>query len=76
MADLSHLPNISAPHLDVPTHAKLDAAKVSTRSPRIPLLYGSLRGKSDSHLLTYEAERILQHLGTETRVFDPHGSRR
>jgi arsenic resistance protein ArsH len=73
MADLSHLPNVSAPHLDVPTHAKLDAAKVSTHPPRILLLYGSLREKSFSRLLTYEAERILQHFGAETKVFDPHG---
>lgn len=73
MTDLSNLPNVSAPHLDVPTHEKLDAAKVSTHPPRILLLYGSLREKSYSRLLTLEAERILQHFGAETRVFDPHG---
>ncbi|HET6410211.1 MAG TPA: arsenical resistance protein ArsH, partial [Chthoniobacteraceae bacterium] len=40
---------------------------------RILLLYGSLRTRSYSRLLTLEAERILQHLGAETRVFDPAG---
>jgi len=45
----------------------------STHAPRILLLYGSLREVSYSRLLTLEAERILQMLGAETRVFDPHG---
>lgn len=74
MADgLSDLPNISAPHLDVPTTAKLDAAAASIHPPRILLLYGSLREKSYSRFLTLEAERILRHFGAETRVFDPRG---
>jgi arsenic resistance protein ArsH len=37
------------------------------------LLYGSLRERSYSKLLTLEAERLLQMMGAETRVFDPHG---
>lgn len=73
MADLSNLPNVSAPHLDLPTTEKLDAAKRATHPPRILLLYGSLRQTSYSRLLTLEAERLLQHFGAETRVFDPHG---
>jgi arsenic resistance protein ArsH len=74
MADrLVDLPNVSAPHLDVPTLEKLDPAKVSPHPPRILLLYGSLREKSYSKLLTLEAERLLQHFGAETRVFDPNG---
>jgi arsenic resistance protein ArsH len=39
--------------------------------PRILILYGSLRPQSFSRKLAFEAERILQHLGAETRVFDP-----
>jgi arsenic resistance protein ArsH len=66
------LPNVSTSHLDVPTLEKLDAAKVSAHPPRILLLYGSLRERSYSKLLTLEAERLLQHFGAETRVFDPH----
>lgn len=73
MNELPNLPNVSAPHLDVPTRDKLDGAQVSNHPPRILLLYGSLREKSYSRLLTLEAERLLQHFGAETRVFDPHG---
>lgn len=71
--DLTNLPNISVSHVDVPTLEKLSPAKVSSHPPRILLLYGSLREKSYSRLLTLEAERLLQHFGAETRVFDPHG---
>ncbi|MEM9845365.1 MAG: arsenical resistance protein ArsH [Pseudomonadota bacterium] len=41
--------------------------------PRILLLYGSLRDRSYSRLLSEEAARILTHLGADTRTFDPHG---
>ncbi len=73
MDKLSQLPNISAAHLDIPTTEKLEPSKISTHPPRILLLYGSLRETSYSRLLTLEAERLLQHFGAETRVFDPHG---
>jgi arsenic resistance protein ArsH len=71
--DLSNLPNISAARLEVPTQEKLNASAVSTHPPRILLLYGSLRPTSYSRLLTLEAERLLQHFGADTRVFDPAG---
>lgn len=67
------LPNISLPHFDVPDLQKLTPSNVSTHPPRILLLYGSLRERSFSRLLTLEAERILQRLGAETRVYDPRG---
>jgi arsenic resistance protein ArsH len=70
-SNLSNLPNVNAARLDMPTRQKLDAAKESTHAPRILLLYGSLRATSYSRLLTLEAERLLQHFGAETRVFDP-----
>ncbi|HDZ56448.1 MAG TPA: arsenical resistance protein ArsH [Pseudomonas xinjiangensis] len=41
--------------------------------PRILLLYGSTRERSYSRLLILEAERLLQHLGADTQVFDPSG---
>lgn len=41
--------------------------------PRILLLYGSLRERSYSRLLTEEAARLLQYMGCETRIFDPAG---
>jgi len=37
------------------------------------LLHGSLRERSFSRLANEEAARILQKLGCETRIFDPHG---
>jgi arsenic resistance protein ArsH len=46
---------------------------VSTHPPRILLLYGSLRERSYSKLLTVEAERLLKEFGCETRIFDPAG---
>jgi arsenic resistance protein ArsH len=70
---LDQLPNVSRAHFDVPTLLKLRPAHESTHPPRILLLYGSLRQTSFSRLLTLEAERILQHFGAETRVFDPDG---
>ena len=68
---------MSTPHLDdgcfhIPTLEKLGAPS-STHPPRILLLYGSLRDRSFSRLLTMEAARILERLGAEPHVFDPHG---
>lgn len=70
---IADLPHVSAAHLDVPTRDKLSAGSPFTHPPRILLLYGSLRERSYSRLLTLEAERLLKHFGAETRVFDPHG---
>jgi arsenic resistance protein ArsH len=67
------LPNASEEHLDVPSLAKLEPRRVSTHPPRILLLYGSVRERSYSRLLTLEAERVLQRFGAGTRVFDPLG---
>ena len=40
-------------------------------SPRILLLYGSLRERSFSRLVVEEAARLLRYFGAETRIFDP-----
>jgi arsenic resistance protein ArsH len=68
--DLS-LPNVADEHLQMPDLSKLGIPGASTHPPRILLLYGSLRERSYSRLLTLEAERILRRFGAETRVFDP-----
>lgn len=37
------------------------------------MLYGSLRERSYSRLLTFEAARLLRAMGGEVRIFDPSG---
>lgn len=44
-----------------------------THAPRILLLYGSLRERSYSRLMTEEAARILSRFGAETKTFNPSG---
>ncbi len=58
---------------DVPTPDRLAARLPSQHAPRFLLLYGSLRERSYSRLLTFEAARLLQAMGGEVRVFDPTG---
>lgn len=67
------LPNISAGHFQKPSAEKLFAEPLLARAPRILLLYGSLRQRSFSRLMTEEAARILRALGAETRTFNPSG---
>lgn len=69
---LLDLPHLAADLLPGPRHDAL-GVDATTPAPRILLLYGSLRPQSYSRKLALEAERILRHLGAETRVFDPHG---
>lgn len=45
--------------------------KISTHPPRILMLYGSLRERSYSKLLTLEGASLLEAMGAEVRVFDP-----
>jgi arsenic resistance protein ArsH len=64
------------PHLDqscfkFPEQALLSQSQVSTHPPRILMLYGSLRERSYSKLLTLEAARLLEAMGAEVKVFDP-----
>lgn len=59
--------------MDLPSTDKLGLADASNVKPRILLLYGSTRERSFSRLLTLEAARLLQHMGAETRIFDPSG---
>ncbi|MHB9783061.1 arsenical resistance protein ArsH [Stenotrophomonas maltophilia] len=66
----TQLPNLREASLPQPDPSLLAAENLGP--PRILLLYGSLRPQSFSRKLALEAERLLQHLGCETRVFDPH----
>ena len=45
----------------------------SKHKPRILMIYGSLRERSFSRLLSEEAGRILSFLGAEVKSFDPGG---
>lgn len=67
------LPNLAEPQFDPPRPADLTVASPSTHLPRILLLYGSLRERSYSRLLTEEAACLLQVMGAETRIFNPSG---
>lgn len=64
------------PHLDANCFKGVQAPllfpqKASTHAPRILMLYGSLRERSYSKLLTLEASLILEAMGAEVKVFDP-----
>ena len=67
------LPHVDPDLFDRPSGARLAGAGASTHAPRFLLLYGSLRERSYSKLLTLEAARLLQAMGSEVRVFDPAG---
>lgn len=69
-ADLAHLDEQA---VRVPDLAELLPKDRATHPPRILLLYGSLRERSYSRFLTWEAARLLEAMGAETRVFDPQG---
>lgn len=73
LLDLSDLPNVDPAQFRRSVAADLSVRSTSTHAPRILLLYGSLRTRSYSKLLTLEAARLLQAMGAETRIFDPAG---
>ena len=64
-------PNVDASCFQVPGPSDLVVKAPSSHQPRILLLYGSLRERSYSKLLTLEAARLLEAMGAETKVFDP-----
>ncbi|EJL87025.1 arsenical resistance protein ArsH [Herbaspirillum sp. CF444] len=70
---LPDLPNIAPGLFHRPAATDFANADRVTHAPRFLLLYGSLRERSYSRLLTEEAERLLQAMGAETRIFDPRG---
>ncbi|MDD9727295.1 arsenical resistance protein ArsH [Roseovarius sp. SK2] len=70
---MSDLPNLNADALPGTDEDRLFPAERARHAPRLLLLYGSLRERSFSRLLSEEAARVLRHLGAETRTFDPHG---
>jgi len=67
------LPNLDENCFKVPQQQFLATPKASTHPPRILMLYGSLRERSYSKLLTLEAARLLEVMGAVVKVFDPLG---
>ncbi len=66
------------PNLDECCFRPIDTERLlapdrNPQAPRILLLYGSLRDRSYSRLMTEEAARILTRFGAETRTFNPSG---
>jgi arsenic resistance protein ArsH len=79
MSDVSELripptfPALDADLFDRPTPERLAARNPSQHRPRFLMLYGSLRERSYSRLVTFEAARLLEAMGGEVRIFDPAG---
>lgn len=67
------LPNLREDLLPATDLAQLLPAARATHPPRILLLYGSVRARSFSRLASQEAQRILERLGAETRIYNPSG---
>lgn len=71
---MSCLPgNLDPRAFKVPSAEPGGGAAAPDHPPRILLLYGSLRERSYSRFLTYEAERLLQAMGADTRVYHADG---
>ncbi|HEY5581120.1 MAG TPA: arsenical resistance protein ArsH [Rhodoferax sp.] len=70
---LFDLPQVRADLFSVPELSKLRPVVTSTHAPRFLLLYGSLRERSFSRLLTEEAARLLTAMGAEVKIFNPSG---
>lgn len=66
-------PSLDAALFDVPTSDRLSVREPSRHKPRFLMLYGSLRERSYSRLVTLEAARLLEAMGGEVKVFDPAG---
>ena len=72
MTDQS-LPQLDTQSFQTPQQQLLRSEIASSHAPRILMLYGSLRERSYSKLLTLEAARLLERMGAEVKVFDPLG---
>ncbi|WP_020183376.1 arsenical resistance protein ArsH [Methylotenera sp. 1P/1] len=73
METVASLPNLDSALLSRTHLSTLTNYVPSTHAPRFLLLYGSLRERAYSKLLILEAARLLEALGGEVRIFDPHG---
>ena len=72
------IPDVNLPNLNVEAIGGIDADALTGlgdpgRSPRILLLYGSLRERSYSRLVAKVSARILAHLGAEAGIYNFSG---
>ncbi|WP_296709974.1 arsenical resistance protein ArsH [Rhodoblastus sp.] len=65
------LPNLDEACFQTINETRLHKPSRQAHAPRILLLYGSLRPRSFSRLMSEEAARILRRLGAETRIYNP-----
>jgi len=70
---MTNTPNIEDDHFRAIDTDRLLSGDQPNHAPRILLLYGSLRERSFSRLMTQEAARVLNRFGAETKTFDPSG---
>lgn len=70
---LADTPNVAEKYFRAIDEERLLSPDRANHAPRILLLYGSLRERSFSRLITEEAARILTRLGAETQTFSPSG---
>ena len=78
MGSAVHELDLTFPALDAslfkkPTQDDLAVRRPSIHPPRFLMLYGSLRERSYSRLLTQEAARLLTAMGGDVKIFNPAG---
>jgi len=66
-------PALDSELFEAPTLHRLAVRSPSAHRPRFLMLYGSLRERSYSRLLTFEAARLLEAMGGDVKIFDPTG---
>jgi len=67
----TELPNLDQEQLPGMDIDRLALRDEPTHPVRVLMLYGSLRERSYSRLMTEEAARVLEHLGAEVKIFNP-----
>ena len=70
---MTDTPNIDETHFREIDTDRLETGRQLDHAPRILLLYGSLRDRSFSRLMTQEAARVLNRFGAETKTYNPSG---
>ena len=70
---MNDTPNIEDTHFRNIDADCLASGRELDHPPRILLLYGSLRDRSFSRLMTEEAARVLNRFRAETKTFNPSG---